>query len=201
MAKKGSKKKKTKNPKSNVLQFPLSKLPTPKFKSATALFQFGLRGGRTVSVMLTAAELDRIWAKIQEPDSFHRFIVFDSMQRRSALNVRHVQWSMFDGAPIKPALYLDGAGPTVDVLFEGESKVWQFGVDPDKCALERIGEGDEDGEESAQMANLFLNLDGAHRGADYAQPLINSAGATIWLRLNEISLVTAPLSLFASTGD
>jgi hypothetical protein len=142
-----------------------------------------------------------LWAKVQEPDSFHQFVVFDTLKRCVALNVSHVQWSTFEGAPIKPTLYLDGAGATVDVLFAGESKLWQFDVEPDELTLADLDEGGAEEEELAQLANLFFYLDSSHRGEDYAQRLTNSAGATTWLRLNDISLFSAPRSFIKPTKD
>jgi hypothetical protein len=49
-----------------------------------------------------------------------------------------VYYATFEGAPIKPTLYLDGAGATVDVLFAGESKVWQFDVEPNELTLDEV---------------------------------------------------------------
>jgi hypothetical protein len=151
--------------------------------------------------MVLGEELDRLWAKVQEPDSFHQFIVFDTLRRRIALNVSHIQWSQFEGAAIKPTLYLDGAGPTVDVLFAAESKVWLFNVKPDELTLADLDEGDKEEEELAQLANLFFYLDSSHRGSDYAEPLTNSAGAITWLRLNDISLFSAPRDFIRPDQD
>jgi hypothetical protein len=41
--------------------------------------------------MVLGEELDRLWEKVQEPDSC------------IALNVSHIQWSQFEGAAIKAA--------------------------------------------------------------------------------------------------
>jgi hypothetical protein len=113
--------------------------------------------------MVLGEELGRLWNKVQEPDSFHQFVVFDTLRRRIALNVSHLQWSIFEGAPIKPTFYLDGAGATVDVLFAGESKVWQFDVEPDELTLDEVVEVGEEEEELSQLANLFFYLDSSHR--------------------------------------
>jgi hypothetical protein len=67
------------------------------------------------------------------------------------------------------------------------SEVWRFDVEPDELTLADLEEADEE-EELAQLANLFFYLDSSHRGEEYAQPITNSAGATTWLRLNDISL-------------
>jgi hypothetical protein len=167
-----------KAPPSNVVvPFPLIKLPAPpRLKVAPSLFQFGFRGGAVGSAMVLGEELDRLWEKVQEPDSF-------------------------EGAAIKPTLYLDGAGPTVDVLFAGESKVWLFNVKPDEFTLADLDEGDKEEEELAQLANLFFYLDSSHRGSDYAEPLTNSAGAITWLRLNDISLFSAPRDFIRPDQD
>jgi hypothetical protein len=180
-----------KAPPSNVVvPFPLIKLPAPpRLKVAPSLFQFGFRGGAVGSAMVLGEELDRLWEKVQEPDSC------------IALNVSHIQWSQFEGAAIKPTLYLDGAGPTVDVLFAGESKVWLFNVKPDEFTLADLDEGDKEEEELAQLANLFFYLDSSHRGSDYAEPLTNSAGAITWLRLNDISLFSAPRDFIRPDQD
>jgi hypothetical protein len=202
MAKKRGKSESPKVPSNVVVPFPLIKLPAPpKLKVAPSLFQFGFRGGAVGSAMVLGEELDRLWNKVQEPDSFHQFVVFDTLRRRIALNVSHIQWSTFEGAAIKPNLYLDGAGPTVDVLFAGESKIWQFDVEPDELTLEDLDAGDEEEEELAQLANLFFYLDSSHRGEDYAQALTNSAGAITWLRLNDISLFSAPRDFTKPTKD
>ena len=64
-----------------------------------------------------------------------------------------------------------------------------------------LEEADEEEEELAQLANLFFYLDSSHRGEDYAQPLTNSAGGTTWLRLNDISIFSAPRNLIKQTED
>jgi hypothetical protein len=203
MAKKRRKSEPPKAPAANVvIPFPLIKLSAPKkLSAAPSLFQFGLRGGHTGSVMVLGEELDRLWNKVQEPDSFHQFVVFDTLRRRIALNVSHIQWSTFEGAAIEPTLYLDGAGPTVDVLFAGESKVWQFDVEPDELTLDEVVEVGEEEEELSQLANLFFYLDSSRRGSDYAEPLVNSVGAITWLRLNDILLFSAPRDFIKPTKD
>ena len=57
----------------------------------------------------------------------------------------------------------DGAGATVDVLFAGESKVWQFDVEPDELTLDEVVEVGEEEEELSQLANPFFYLDSSHR--------------------------------------
>jgi hypothetical protein len=67
--------------------------------------------------------------------------------------------------------------------------------------LDEVDKAGEEEEELAQLANLFYYLDSSHRGSDYAQPLINSAGAITWLRLNDILLFSAPRDFIKPTKD
>src|SRR6185437_16351685 len=65
-------------------------------RSETQVFKFRLRNGFTGQTIVRNDEIDRLWYRVQQPDDFHHVIVFDTDDRRMAINVRHLVASQFD---------------------------------------------------------------------------------------------------------
>ncbi len=193
---------KKRKPKASNVVIPFKPKARVDLKKTPAMFRFGLRGGFVGGATVLNAEVERLWSKVQEPDAFHPSIVFDSTDRRIALNVSHVIWSQFDGG-LEPELQLTtlNGTDTVDILFAGSSTLMQLVVEPDECTIDDIDEGNETDEELIQLASLFFYFDSSHRGSDYAEKVTDTYGATTWLRLNDVSLFSAPRSYIVPTAD
>jgi hypothetical protein len=149
--------------------------------------------------MLPIKEFNRLWYRVQEPDEFHHFIVFDSEKRRFALNIRHVAASQFDwiGEDGLQGKAFNEDEDIGDFYFADSKKPLRLEVEPDAMTLEEFDEAGVDDNDLCQVANFFYYLDMAHEGFDDAQRLRISDGSIIWFRLHDLSFVSVPLWLFA----
>lgn len=165
------------------------------------VFKFRLRSGFIGEQILPTKEYDRLWHRVQQPDDFHHFIVFDSEKRRYALNIRHLVASQFDwigedGLRGK-LLYEEEHEDISDFYFADSKKPLRLEVEPDAMTLQEFDDGGIDDNDLCQVANFFYYLDMAHEGHDDVQRLRIDDGSIIWFRLHDLSFVSVPLWLFS----
>jgi hypothetical protein len=148
------------------------------------------------------SEADRLWHAVQQPDEFHYVPVFDGFKRRIALNLRQVVAAQFDyvasEAGLPEGVWVDD-GETVDIVFSASVPVLSLAVEQDAMSIEQFDKGGVDDNDLCQIDNLFYYFGMAHQGSDDVQRLRDADGAIIWLRINEVALATAPLSLLAES--
>ncbi|WP_300782142.1 hypothetical protein [Enhydrobacter sp.] len=198
--KKASAKKKA-APSNVVVPFPRPK-PDPEpgpSEPPFQVFKFRFRSGFIGELVLPTKEYSRLWYRVQEPDGFDHFIVFDSEKRRFALNVRHLVASQFDwigedGLQGKAIREDEDVG---EFYFSDSKKPLRLEVEPDEMTLEEFDDAAEDDNDLCQIANFFFWLDSAHEGSDYAERLRISDGSIIWFRLQDLSFVSVPLWWFS----
>src|SRR6185312_8333082 len=125
-----------------------------------------------------------------------QFVVFDSDERRMALNLRHVVASQFD------LLGEDGIeaewvyeGDEVEIFFADSPQPMRLELEPDFMTAEEFDEGGQGSEEDCQIANFFTSLDIADEGSNYAARLTTADGAKLWFRLNDLAFESAPIHL------
>jgi hypothetical protein len=166
------------------------------------VFKFRLRNGFTGQTILRGDEVDRVWHAVQEPDSFHNFIVFDGDNRRMALNLRQLVASQFDivGEDGLVAKDVDGGG-LVEIYFADSKKALRLDVEEDAVTIEEFDDAGADDDDLCQVANFFFGLEHSHDGSDYADRLRISDGSIIWFRLHDIAFASIPLTLFAKPGS
>jgi hypothetical protein len=182
-----------------VVPFPKDKPKGPDEKQRPGqIFRFRLRNGLIGIVSVPDAEADRLWHGVQFPDDFHYIVVFDSFERRIALNIRHVVASQFDRvvseAGLPEGTWIDD-GDAVDIVFADSAKPLSLDIEQDWMTGRELEESGIDDNDACQLANLFHYFSMAHEGSDNVQRLRDADGAIVWLRINEISLATAPLTL------
>ncbi|MBN9090498.1 MAG: hypothetical protein J0J01_26605 [Reyranella sp.] len=164
-------------------------------------FRFRLRNGFTGAVPILERDVARLWRSVREPETFHSFAVFDSPTRRIGLNLRHMTCSQFDGH--RGAGLLADAVPdtgTVDIVFSDSKEPLHIEIEPDEFALldghykkrSKIME-DEAAATLVQIAMLFSYCESTHTGSDYVECLQDASCSSIWIRLNDVALVSAPI--------
>lgn len=164
-------------------------------------FRFRLRNGFSGAVPILERDVARLWRSVQEPETFHPFAVFDSPTRHVGLNLRHMICSQFDGH-LDAGLLADVVPDTctVDIVFSDSKEPLHIEVKPDEFALsdsdyrERGKVLDDDAAATlVQVAMLFSYCESAHVGSDYVERLLDASYSSIWIRLNDVALVSAPI--------
>ena len=164
-------------------------------------FRFRLRNGFTRAVQIAEADVGRLWGLVQGSGKNYPFAVFDSLTRHIALNLRHMTCSQFDGN-LRAGLLADALSDTrtVDIVFAESKEPLHIEVMPDEFALsggrcrERSDSLDDDAAATlVQVAMLFSYCESTRAGSDYIERLRDVSFSSIWIRLNDVALVTAPL--------
>jgi hypothetical protein len=186
-----------------VVPFPKRLRPIPATAEPIGHpFKFRLRNGYVGAVVVPEEELDRLWYGVQEPDNFHQFIVFDSNDRRMALNLQHVVASQFYSLGEGGLQGTSTAGgDAVEIIFADSPKPLMLEVEADEMTILEVDEGGVDDNDACQLANLFFYFDSSHNGSDYAERLRDADGSVIWLRLNDIAFASAPLALIPTDSE
>jgi hypothetical protein len=182
-----------------VVPFPKEKLELATEDGRPGqLFRFRLRNGFVGLVSVPDAQADVLWRGVQSPSEFHYVLVLDSFKRRIALNMRHVVASQFDRivseAGLPEGAWIDD-GETVDIIFADSPSPLSLDIEEDWMTVDGFDKGGVDDNDACQLGNLFHYFRMAHEGSDDVERLRDADGAIIWLRINEISLATVPLSL------
>ena len=164
-------------------------------------FRFRLRNGFTGAVQVSDSDMVRIWRLVQQAGTLHPFAVFDTPTRRIGLNLRHTNCSQFDGH--LGAGLLAEAIPdteTVDIIFSDSKEPLRVEVEPDEFALSGGHCGasaklldDNAAAALVQVAILFSYCESAQPERDSIQRLQDVSRSSIWIRLNDVALVSAPL--------
>jgi hypothetical protein len=164
-------------------------------------FRFRLRNGFTGAVPILERDVARLWRSVQEPETFHPFAVFDSPTRHIGLNLHHMTCSQF-GGHLGAGLLADAVPDTgtVDIVFSDSKEPLHIEVEPDEFALsdsdhrERCKVLDDDAAATlVQVAILFSYCESTHVGSDYVERLQDASCSSIWIRLNDVALVSAPI--------
>jgi hypothetical protein len=164
-------------------------------------FRFRLRNGFTGAVPILERDVARLWRSVQEPETFHPFAVFDSPTRHIGLNLHDMTCSQFDGH-LGAGLLADALPDTgtVDIVFSDSKEPLHIEVKPDEFALsdndhrERCKVLDDDAAATlVQVAILFSYCESTHVGSDYVERLQDASYSSIWIRLNDVALVSAPI--------
>jgi hypothetical protein len=164
-------------------------------------FRFRLRNGFTGAVRMLERDVARLWRSVQEPETFHPFAVFDSPTRHIGLNLRQMTCSQFEGH-LGAGLLADAVPDTgtVDIVFSDSKEPLHIEVEPDEFALsdgdyrERSKVLDDDAAATlVQVAILFSYCESTHVGSDYVERLQDASCSSIWIRLNDVALVSAPI--------
>jgi len=164
-------------------------------------FRFRLRNGFTGAVPVLERDVGRLRRSVRDSETFHPFTVFDSPTRHIGLNLRHVICSQFDGH--LGAGLLAEAMPdtgTVDIVFSDSKEPLHIEVTPDENSLSESNYGkkckvlDDDAAATlVQVAILFSYCESTHGGSDYVERLQDASCSSIWIRLNDVALVSAPI--------
>jgi hypothetical protein len=117
-----------------------------------------------------------------------------------AINLRYLSAVQFD-AQSGEGVIAEGVpqSKTVDVMFVNIAEWLHIEVESDRLSISDIdnnGKGsnmdEADLEQSIQCANLLLTCDSSYEGSDYIERLRDVRASTIWLRLNDLAVVSTP---------
>ena len=160
------------------------------------MFKFRLRNGFVGQVSVSEKEADRLWSGVQAPGDFPHVIVFDSAKQRIALNLKHVVASQFDyfGESGLLGAWID-EGENVKIYFADSAIPLELDIESDQTTLVEFDKARINDNDLCQLANLFFYFDSAHEGSEDVERLRDAEGSIVWLRINEISLASVPLTL------
>lgn len=177
-----------------VVAFP-GTLPIEK-RTTAYLLRCRFRSGAVVVMNVVEADMGRVWSAVQEEDRFHHFVVFDAQDRRIAVNLQHLVTTQFHGDVTEPlhGAYVSGDG-VLEVYYADDREPVCFKVPPDTLRIIDIDEGlAEPDERTIQLANLFHYCESSHPETDHSVVIVDLAKSLIWLRLNDVALVSVPLA-------
>lgn len=186
-----------------VVPFPEPKIKRPSHDEPTRqMFKFRLHNGFVGQVIVPASESNRLWYAVQEPDDFHHILLFDSFKHRIALNLNYVVASQFDaiGGSGLAGLWVDDS-ETVDIYFADSHTPLALDVGPDEMSIAEYDEGGIDDDQLCQLDSMFFYFGMAHTGSDDMVHLRDIEDADVWLRVNDVALLTAPLALLVEPPD
>ncbi len=164
-------------------------------------FRFRLRNGFTGAVQIAERDVGRLCRLLQGSGTDHAFAVFDSPTRHIGLNLRHMTCSQFDGH-LRAGLRADAVSDTrtIDIIFAESKEPLHIEVEPDEFALsdggyrEKSEALDDDAAATlVQVAMLFSYCESTRAGSDYIERLQDVSFSSIWIRLNDVALVSAPI--------
>lgn len=172
-----------------------------KHSSVTASWvRFRFRNSYVCSLPVVNRDIDRVWRQVQDLGGFNTYVVFDTTTRRMAINLRYLSAVQFD-AQSGEGVIAEGVpqSKTVDVMFVNIAEWLHIEVESDRLSISDIdnnGKGsnmdEADLEQSIQCANLLLTCDSSYEGSDYIERLRDVRASTIWLRLNDLAVVSTP---------
>ncbi len=185
-----------------VVPFPADRARLPAVPAHPLRCRF--RSGAVVTMSIATRDLERVWNAVQAPNGFHAFVVFDSPNRRIALNLRHLVMAQFDGDADMPLIGVPvSEAANIEVYFSDAREPVAFAVAPDEWSVDDADErgSADEFEELIQVMDLFLNCDISHEASDETVHLRDLSGSSIWLRLNDVALVSAPLGHMKDIND
>ena len=186
-----------------VVPFPEPKIKRPSHDEPTGqMFKFRLRNGFVGQVFVPASEGSHLWYAVQDPDDFHHTVLFDSFKYRIALNLHYVVASQFDaiGESGLSGTWIEDS-QTVDIYFADSHAPLALAVEPDGMSIAEYDEGGIDDDQTCQLDSMFFYFAMAHTGSDDMVHLRDIEDADIWLRINDIAVVTVPLTLLAEPPE
>lgn len=155
------------------------------------MLKYRLRGGATGIVPISGPDRRRLWSLIQGDEN--SFAVFDSEDRRYAINLKHLQYChfLFEAFPIQTAeensLGTEDLTDSISIILADAAEPLNFSVDPDRLAL-----SDEDAVwEDAQLQDLFFHLE---IGAEERLHFADIDGEVAFFRTEDIALLSVPIS-------
>jgi hypothetical protein len=106
----------------------------------------------------------------------------------------------FDGVPGE-GLIAEGLPDTetLDVMFVGPPEWLHIEVEPDELSMndldgeEAVNMDKDEAEEAVQCAHLIFICDSSDEGSDYVELIQDVRASSIWLRLNDVAIVSMPL--------
>lgn len=163
-------------------------------------FLYKLHGGASGCLTVSGPEKKRLWHWVQEEEAGpHMFVVFDSEDRRYAMNLDHLMFCQFLFDP--PFLKLGGSttdtgdesGPNELVLYFADSQTpHRFEIDPDLSFI-----GDEDAEEDkVQLQHLFGTME---YGSSKKLHFVDVDGESVFFSSADVSMLSMPLSAVEPT--
>jgi hypothetical protein len=185
-----------------VVAFPTLKPPASEpSRELRNWFRFRLRNGFVGAVPVVDNDMARLWRKIQTPDDFHMFAVFETPHRIIALNMRHLVACQFDG---HPAHGLRGeflpVEDGIDVMFSDSAQLLHIDLWPDEMTLHDVdhkekaaGLDETETAEMIQLASLLFYCESSHEGSDYMERVQDHFYSSIWLRLNDVAVISIPV--------
>lgn len=186
-----------------VVPFPEPKTKRPSHDEPTGqMFKFRLRNGFVGQVFVPSSEGSHLWYAVQEPDDFHHVVLFDSFKHRIALNLHHVVASQFDalGESGLSGPWIDDS-QSVDIYFADSHTPLALEIEPDEMSIAEYDEGGTDDDQLCQVDSMFFYFAMAHTGSDDMVHLRDIDDADFWLRINDIAVATAPLTLLVEPPE
>lgn len=169
-------------------------------------FAYRLRGGANGALHISGPEEKRIWHLVQDDDT-EPFMVFDSCDRRIAINRRHLLFChfLFDSPHVEVVEESTGSGDDDEeaasllIYMADTPEPIALGIDADSADLSAVIEGETTGarvdEQAYQLQMLFQMLegwDGQHE-PDRREHITDVDGETAWFRLADVAMVSAPI--------
>ncbi|MGJ0510042.1 MAG: helix-turn-helix transcriptional regulator [Methylocystis sp.] len=163
-------------------------------------FLYKLHGGASGCLIVSGPEKKRLWRWVQEEEAGpHMFVVFDSEDRRYAMNLDHLMFCQFLFDP--PFRKLGGSttdtgdetGSNELVLYFADSPTPQrFEIDPDLSSS-----GDEEAEEhKVQLQQLFGTME---YGGSQKLHFVDVDGESVFVSSADVSMLSMPLSAVEPT--
>ncbi|WP_210250687.1 helix-turn-helix transcriptional regulator [Mesorhizobium sp. SARCC-RB16n] len=150
-------------------------------------FRYRLRGGADGDLPISGTDYDRLWHLVQASDD-GAFLVFDSGNRRYAINPKHLIFCQF---------LFDGPGrqPQDDEADEGEARFYlaeaaeplTFSVEPDLTPF-----GDDTDWEGGELQGLFLSAE-TGLTADEWLTFEDGDGERVFIRAGEVTMFSISL--------
>jgi hypothetical protein len=204
--KKGSKSPKkaraTKAPRGDVVvAFPkeaVKRLPATTIDASWVRFR--LRNGYGAALAVVKSDWNRVWSMAQGLGDRKTFATFETSTRRVAINLRWATAVQFDGIPSE-GLIAESLPDTktLDIMFIDSPEWLHIEVEPDGLSMRELedqeAEMDEmEAREAVQCGHLNFMCDSSDEGSDYVEMVQDVRGSSIWLRLNDIAIVSMPLN-------
>ncbi|WP_425088181.1 helix-turn-helix transcriptional regulator [Stappia sp.] len=154
------------------------------------MLKYRLRGGATGILPISGPDRKRLWSLVQGDEN--RFAVFDSGDRRQAINLKHLLYChfLFEAFPVQIAedddMGTDDLDSSISITFADNSEPLVFPVEPDRLPL-----SDEAAEwEDVQLQNLFFDLE---IGAEERLRFADLDGEVAFFRTEDIAFLSAPI--------
>ncbi len=149
------------------------------------IFKYELRGGAKGALVISGIDKKRLFRLIQMRDNLSPFVIFDSEERRVALNLNHLLFCHFLYEPPNVNMEKEEELSGLRIILSTHKSPYLFDIDPDE-------DSGPDEEDEGQLKDLLYDIESSVEENDVLG-FEDADGEMALFRAMDVALIEVPL--------